>query len=135
MVHRVVITGLGAVTPIGIGASTSFRNLLEGQCGLKDILKCPDWSGLYSIAHSLSLNWANIVTEVPQINSKSRLECIRIPRAFKFAEIAANEALQDAGFTENTENIGAYVGCGMTGASEMYDNCTSISENVKYILI
>ncbi len=41
MKKRLVITGMGAVTPIGIGVEEYWRNLLAGQCGVDTISRCP----------------------------------------------------------------------------------------------
>lgn len=124
MVHRVVITGVGAVTPLGMGARVSFDNLLAGKCGLTDILKLSDWRSLHDTVGSLSLNMANAVTQIPQ-NTQSLQARTRLPRAFTFAELAAEEALKDSGVSGN---VGIYLGSGLPGATELYENYNLISQ-------
>ena len=45
MSNKIVITGMGAVTPVGIGVDNYWNSLISGVCGIKDI-SCIDTSSL-----------------------------------------------------------------------------------------
>lgn len=122
--HRVVVTGLGCVTPIGITAAISFQNLLSGLNGIRNILHLPEWSHLHREIKSLASHLAAPVLEFPP-----NLSSIKFPRSFLFAETAAKEALIDSNL-DDRENIGLFFGCGMPGANEIYENSPLIFDNV-----
>lgn len=122
--HRVVVTGLGCVTPVGLNANSSFQNLLAGLNGIKNILSLPNWQHLHpEIRHMPS----HLAAPIIQINPKTA--SIKLPRSFIFAEIAAKEALKD--LSSNYENVGVFLGSGMPGVNEIYENSHSISNGVR----
>ncbi|MGH8934007.1 MAG: beta-ketoacyl-ACP synthase II [Egibacteraceae bacterium] len=125
MTHGVVVTGLGAVTPYGIGARTLWKGLLEGRSTAKRITRF-DPSG-YS---------TQIACEVPGFDPFACLprKLVRQVDPFaQFALVAAGEALAHAGLTEagngmrvplvgvDPERIGTVISSGIGGMREMTD--------------
>jgi 3-oxoacyl-(acyl-carrier-protein) synthase len=123
--HRVVVTGLGCVTPVGLNATSSFQNLLSGLNGIRNILSLPDWQHLHAEIRQMSSHLAAPVLQIPPKTSS-----IKLPRSFIFAEMAAKEALKDSNY-QNYENVGVFFGCGMPGVNEIYENSQSISNGVR----
>lgn len=106
---RVVVTGIGPVTPIGIGAQA----FLEAQHAAKN--------GIGPITHfdasDLSVQFAGEV-EVDESEYIDRREAKRLDRFVKLALIASELALQDAGLTPDDvagERSGAAIGSGIGG--------------------
>ena len=119
--HRVVVTGLGCVTPVGLTAPISFQNLISGHNGIRNILSLPDWKHLHNELKPLPSHLAAPVLTLPPNTSASLSERTKRPRSFIFAEMAAKEALNDSNLS-NFENIGVFFGCGMPGVTEIYEN-------------
>lgn len=44
LLHQIVITGVGCVTPVGIGADVSYKAMCEGKSGIR---KLPSWADEY----------------------------------------------------------------------------------------
>src|SRR5688572_11045082 len=92
MSHRVVITGIGVVAPIGVGTKAFWENLLAGQIGIRRIAQF-DPSGLA----------CQIGGEVPAYKigdfvPKSYRKATKLmARDIELAVIAADDAFQDAG--------------------------------------
>ncbi len=108
--RRVVVTGLGAVTPLGNDVKTYWQNLLAGVSGIKRIS-----------AFDPSELAVQIAGEVKNFNPLERLDTKLVKRADRFTQFAlwaAVEALEDAGIDLNHEDcnrIGVIVGSGMGG--------------------
>jgi 3-oxoacyl-[acyl-carrier-protein] synthase II len=109
---RVVVTGLGMITPLGIGVKDSWDSLLAGR------------SGIGRITHFDSSNFATkIAGEVQGFNPEDYIESKEIKkmdRFIHFAIAAATMALNDSGLKitdENAERIGVIVGSGIGGLS------------------
>lgn len=108
--RRVVVTGLGAVTPLGNDVKTYWENLLAGVSGIKRI-SAFDPSDLA----------VQIAGEVKNFNPLERLDAKLVKRADRFTQFAlwaAVEALKDAGIDLNQEDcnrVGVIVGSGMGG--------------------
>lgn len=111
---RVVITGLGAITPIGHSAETFWNSLLAGKAGGGEI-SCFDTS-----RHKV-----RIACEVTGYNPEDhfdRKEARRLERFVQFALVAAREALAQSGLDlnkENRERIGTFIGAGVGGLQIM----------------
>lgn len=108
--RRVVVTGLGCVTPIGNDVSTFWQNLLAGKSGV----------GRISTFDPSDLD-VQIAAEVKGFDPASRLDgklAKRTDRFTQFAIAAADEALRDAGLDptrENRDRVGVLIGSGMGG--------------------
>ncbi|MEO0025443.1 MAG: beta-ketoacyl-ACP synthase II [candidate division WOR-3 bacterium] len=108
--RRVVVTGLGAVTPLGNDVKTYWENLLAGVSGIKRI-SAFDPSDLA----------VQIAGEVKNFNPLERLDAKLVKRADRFTQFAlwaVVEALKDAGIDLNQEDcnrVGVIVGSGMGG--------------------
>ncbi|WP_405864786.1 beta-ketoacyl-[acyl-carrier-protein] synthase family protein [Streptomyces sp. NBC_00005] len=89
--RRVVVTGLGAITPLGVGTSTLWEGLLDGRCGIRE-LQGEEFAGL-------PIRIAGTVPVDP-VDFLPRPAARRMNRAAQFAVLAAREAWADAGFAE-----------------------------------
>lgn len=106
----IVITGFGALTPIGDNAESTWTNMLAGRSGVH--LLEYDW------AEELSVRIAGEVTTdlSPWI---SRVEARRLDRVSQLAIAAASQAWEDSGLAENNpyekDRTGVCVGTGIGG--------------------
>lgn len=109
--NRVVITGLGPVTPIGIGAKAFHQAQCNGQSGIRPIT-------LFD-ASEFPARFAGEV-DVDVSGWLERKEQKRMDRFAQFAVIAADLALQDSGLDleqEDLTRIGTLIGSGIGGIS------------------
>jgi 3-oxoacyl-[acyl-carrier-protein] synthase II len=88
--RRVVVTGLGAVTPLGYGVGELWQGLLDGRHGIRELTD-PEFDGL-------PVRVAGTVPTDPA-ESLPRPAARRMNRAAQFGVLAAREAWADAGFT------------------------------------
>ncbi len=114
--RRVVVTGLGVVSPVGIGVQTSWANLVAGQSGITNITKF-DASPFAS----------QIAGEVKGFDVSQYLpakEARRMDTFIQYGMAAAIEAVKDAGIEvteENAERIGVSIGSGIGGLQLIED--------------
>lgn len=113
MKTRVVITGLGAVTPIGIGVGQFWKAALEGRSGITAIRSF----GELPLEHYRSRVAGQILDFTPtQFLDASQSD--RIDRYAQFALAATKEAMADSGLRMEQEiphRVGVMVGAGMGG--------------------
>lgn len=113
MPRRVVITGLGVVTPIGIGVAQFWRAALEGRSGvttLRSFDGFPLESYRSRVAGQILDFTPSQFLEIPHVE--------RVDRYAQFGLVAVKEALADSGLRldrENPHRIGVIVGAGMGG--------------------
>lgn len=123
MRHRVVVTGLGCVTPIGLSAQESFKSLLAGRVGIKNLLECPSWTHLHPQLSHVATPFAAPILEIDPKPSAD----LKRPRSHLLAELAADEAIKDSGLG-NLTNTGVYFGVGLPEfeiLSETFPNISS----------
>ena len=110
MEKRVVITGLGAITPIGNDVQEFWKGIKEGRCGIDEIT-----------AFDTSEFKVKLAAEVKGYNPEEyfeRKEAKRLDKFSQYAIIAAREAWKDSGLDkekENMERVGVIVGSGIGG--------------------
>ncbi len=118
MEKRVVITGLGAITPIGKNTEETWKGIQEKKCGIDQITLFD------STGYKTSLD-----AEVKDFNPLDYLDpkqAKRLDRSSQFALIAAREAFQDSGINEeNTdlERVGVFVSSGIGGLKTIQEQC------------
>jgi 3-oxoacyl-[acyl-carrier-protein] synthase II len=114
--RRVVITGLGIVSPVGIGVTQAWQSIVNGK------------SGIGRITHfDPSLYACQIAGEVKDFNATQYLspkEARRMDRFIHFGLVAGMEAFKDSGITvteQNAERIGVNIGSGIGGLPMIED--------------
>ena len=110
--RRVVITGLGAVTPVGLTASESWQAVKDGVCGIAPITQF-DPTGM-------KVHLAAEVKGFDPVNYMTKPEAKHIGRFTQFAVACAKEALADAAFDPaqaDLDRCGVIISSGIGGLS------------------
>lgn len=108
--RRVVVTGLGLITPVGIGVSESWANIISGQSGIGKITKF-DCSSYPSQVAGEVKNFDPLLYIPPK-------DARRMDTFIQFGIAAGIEAFKDSGIEvtdTNSERIGVSVGSGIGG--------------------
>ena len=122
MERRVVITGLGDVTPIGNNTNDFWEGIKEGKCGIDEITRFDTTNFKVKLA-----------AELKDFNAEDyfdRREAKRLDKFSQYAMVAAREAWNDSGLdkeTENMERVGIIIGSGIGGIG------TTEEEHEKYM--
>ena len=96
--RRVVVTGMGIISPVGVGAKEFWNSLLEGKSGISTI------ENISLEGHSVHI--AGEIKNFDEISTLDPKESRRMDRYTQFALMAAEEAVKDSGV--NTENTDPY---------------------------
>ena len=110
MKRRVVVTGIGLVTPLGIGTQQTWNALINGQSGVGTITR-----------FDASDQATQIAAEVKGFNPEDWFEkkqAKNLDPFVQYAVAAADIAWKDSGLSINTDNahrVGVITGCGMGG--------------------
>lgn len=121
--RRVVVTGLGAISPVGIGVESAWQNLIAGQSGITKITK-------FDASHFAS----QVAGEVKDFDVSQYLpakEARRMDTFIQYGMAAGIEAFKDAGLEiteENAERIGVAIGSGIGGLSLIEDTNDTYDE-------
>ncbi|MCX4274604.1 MAG: beta-ketoacyl-ACP synthase II [Candidatus Gastranaerophilales bacterium] len=108
--RRVVVTGMGIISPVGVGAKEFWNSLLEGKSGISTI------ENISLEGHTVHI--AGEVKNFDEISTLDPKESRRMDRYTQFALMAAEEAVKDSGVTtENTDpyRFGVIVGSAAGG--------------------
>lgn len=115
MSNRVVITGMGAITPIGTGKDEFWKGLMEGRNGIDKITRFD--------ASEYHAQIAGEVKDFDPTDYIDKKESKRMDRCTQFAVAAAELAIKDAKLDlekENLDRIGTFVGTGIGGIETMH---------------
>ena len=118
--RRVVVTGLGATTPLGGDVASTWAALLAGKSGVR--LLTEDWRELLPVHFA-----ARVATE--PADQMERVEMRRLDRSEQFALIASREAWKDAGSPElDKERLGVVIASGIGGVITLLDQFDNLKE-------
>ena len=121
--RRVVVTGLGVISPVGNDKSTAWDNLLNGVSGLGEITK-------FDIA-PYTHRWGGEVRDFEPAEWMDAKAVRRSEPAMWYGVAAAKQAIADAGLEisdENREDIGVVYGTGAGGQTLMIENWNVLTE-------
>ncbi|MBR2696850.1 MAG: beta-ketoacyl-[Parasporobacterium sp.] len=107
MKKEIVITGLGAVTPLGVGVDEFWKNLTAGKCAIDEI-KSIDVTNLP----------VKNAGQVWDFNPKDYLPtklCLDMEPYMQYAYIAAEEAIKQSGLETHSERVGIVMGSALSG--------------------
>ena len=111
--RRVVVTGLGATTPLGGDVPSTWEALLAGKSGVKTLDF--DWARESNVQFA-----ATVAVEPSEV--MERVEMRRLDRSEQFALIASREAWKDAGSPEvKKDRLGVVIASGIGGVTTMLE--------------
>jgi len=123
MARRVVITGIGLVTPIAVGTEETWQGLLAGKSGIGPITH---------FDHSqFATHFAGEVKNFDVTRWIASRDAKNIDRFIQYAVAAAALALDDSGLKiegEFAERVGCYVGAGLGGVSSIEIACATMAQ-------
>ena len=108
--RRIAVTGVGLVTPVGIGVTDSWKNIIQGVSGISRITKFDP--------SNFSSQIAGEVKNFDPVNYLNPKEARRMDTFIQYGLVAGTEAIKDAGFEVNDSNahrIGVSIGSGIGG--------------------
>jgi len=122
--RRVAITGVGVVTPTGVGTTAMWDSLANGRSGISAIE--------HFDASAYSTRFAGYIKDFDASAVIDKKELRRLSRFQQFAMVAADEAMREAGLTDIDEELalraGCIVGSGIGGLGTMEDQHTVLLE-------
>jgi len=127
---RVVITGMGIVSPVGCGVEYAWKNILAGKSGVR---KIDDFD-----ASEFACQIAGVPvrgTKPGMFNPDASVEPRdqrKMDKSILYAVVAADEAVRDAGldtYVGDKDRVGVSVGSGIGGLNTIYDNCIELANS------
>ena len=118
MEKRVVITGLGAITPIGKNVNETWKGIENKECGIDKIT-------LFD-TDNFKTKLAGEIKEYDPLEYFEQKQAKRFDKSSQFAVIAAREAVKNSGITEentNYERVGVFVSSGIAGLKTIQEQC------------
>ena len=125
MIRRVVITGMGIVSPCGSGVEYVWKNIVAGKSGIEKITKI-DVSDMTSQIAGVpklgtSIGECNIDTVV-DLKEQKRMDLVSL-----YALVAANEAIKDAKLGNiDLDRAGVSIGSGIGGINNFYEGALAL---------
>ena len=122
MFKKVVVTGIGATTPLGGDSKTTWQNLLAGKSGISTLTQ--EWVAKHELPVTFAGQAKTPATEVLTLQEAKRLD-----PSSQFALIAAREAWADAGSPEvNPERLAVDYATGIGGVWTLLDAYDALKE-------
>ena len=123
MANRVVITGLGVISPVGTGLESFWNALINGVSGIGQVSRFD--------ADAYSTRIAGEVRDFEPGNYLDRKEAKRMDRFAQFAVATSKMAINDAGLSldnEDRDQIGVIIGSGIGGMGTYEEQCRILVE-------
>jgi len=121
---RVAVTGIGVVSPVGIGVPAMWDSLMAGRSGIREITA-------FDVS-DYAVRFGGTIDEFDPSVSLDTKEARRMSRFQQFACVAADEAMADAGLGrlegEESERCGVIVGSGIGGLQLMEEQAAVLRE-------
>ena len=121
--RRIVITGLGCVTPLGVDVASTWEGAVSGRSGVRPIERFD--------ASEFSVRFAGQVPGEVRVDDIPSKEARRLDRFILLAVSAAQEAVRDAGLVvtpDTGERMGVAIGTGIGGIQTLYEGYQSLLE-------
>ena len=113
MARRIVITGLGAISPIGSNVEENWNSCIFGKSGIEIIDS--QW------VNNLNSKIAGLI-KIDPLEKLDKVQARRMDRSSQLGVIAVREAWNDAGIPEiNPERLGVFFGSGIGGLSTVLE--------------
>ena len=112
--RRVVVTGIGTITPLGNHPEVLFQNLMQGVSGIRHLET--------AFVDTLDCKLAAWIEDFDPLVYFSKNQAATMDRTTQLSVAASKNAIEDAKLdlaTENCERIGVYLGSGMVGANSI----------------
>jgi len=126
--RRVVVTGMGVVSPLGNNADEFYNNLLEGKSGISNI------EGFDAVGTDLTTHFAGEVKSLDCTGYVSAKMERRLDKYIKYTLVAAKKGLEYAGFNEqelaklDKNRCGCIIGTAMGGMATFATACEVLAE-------
>lgn len=120
---RVVVTGLGLISPLGIGIKENWDNLMKGVSGVREVTSF-DTTGF-------ATRIAAEVRDFDPLKFIDKKEARRMDRFTQFAVAATKLAIEDAGLELskiNPERAGIFIGSGIGGIKTLEEQAAILRE-------
>ena len=120
MSRRVVVTGLGAVTPVGNDVPTTWKNLVDGVCGIETITEFD--------TSDLKVHIAGTIKDFEPEKYIEKKEVRKTDLYCQYAIAAAQQAVDDSGIlgTIEEDRFGVYIGTGIGGFHTFVKNAVGM---------
>lgn len=127
---RVVVTGMGIVSPVGTGVEFAWKNILDGKSGVRKIDKF-DVSEYASQIAGVPVRGENPGDFNPDVVIEPR-EQRKMDLAIIYGMVAADQAMRDAGLVDGEydgDRFGVSIGSGIGGVQTIYDTCLEMEKS------
>lgn len=123
MSRRVVVTGVGAVSPLGNDAETTWKNLVDGVCGIEEISAFD--------TRDLKVHIAGTVKNFDPTEYIEKRDVKKTDLYCQYAIAAAQQAVDDSKIlgTVDENRLGVYIGAGIGGLNTFVENTIALHEN------
>ena len=116
MSNRVVITGEGSISPLGVSSKDLWNNLIHGKSGIK-LIKSFD-------TENFNVKIAGEITDFDPLTFFEHKESRKLDRYTMFAMIAADQAIKSSGL--DSSNVGVILGTGVGGMHTLEEEQTKL---------